>query len=116
MATGIIILNTPIINGDRNIDFVFWLYPAVANRQFYTSSSVSAFQRATTLDNTELQTGVKVEERHTFLVPTGWTVPQIKAELTSRYTARATQFANEQAKWNNSGIAWDKDSATWGNL
>jgi hypothetical protein len=109
MATQLIVLDTPIIGGDRVVNYVMWLYPIAANQQYYTksSSAKSSFVRATAQNNTDIQNGVVVEESYSFLVPSGWTIAQIKAELQNRYTVRSAAFVTEQNKWNFQGNSFD---------
>lgn len=115
MATQIIVTETPTIGGDMVVKGLFWFYPPVANQQYYKKPLVvSQFVRASAQNNTDIQAGVIVEESFEYLVPVGWTVPQVKADLIAKYNSRQSVLGAELSKFSNTGLSYD--GSVWSTL
>ena len=107
--TEIIVLDVDTTGGDMNVHYSFWLYPPVANQQYYKKPTTSApsFLRATAQNITDYQAGVFVEQNGNFLVPQGWSIGQIATELQNRWTAANTAFQALQSNWQYYGQTWN---------
>lgn len=94
MAKQIIVLSTAKgPNGtDISVRAAAWFYPA-AGREVPLPSASSAFRNATIAEIQAIQARTVIEETYEFLYPSGTGVVAIKADLVSRYNARAAKIA-----------------------
>ena len=94
MAKQIIVLSTAKgPNGtDTSVRVAAWFYPA-AGREVPMPNASSVFRNATIAEIQAIQAGTVIEETYEILYPSGTSVTAIKADLVSRYNARAAVIA-----------------------
>lgn len=95
----------------NDYDVVFWADVPAARQTFYANPSAkSAWAGATTTDNTNLQTGVMVEQQQMVRVPPGTTLAQAQAFLQAQWQTFQTYITNNNP-WAHYGSTWD--GTTW---
>lgn len=98
--------------GDDNVSYLFWL-AVVSGREVPMAGAVSAWGGASGAENTAIAAGSVIEEAYSRQYPVAATMPQIRADLLARFTARQAEVAALPDPNKYNGRFYDPSTGGW---